>query len=660
MLRAPGFPCYNAPHMPENNDKEKGSHFNRLDSLGRRLYSKDPHALRGHREGILHPTNAQVKNAWAGIKEPASTLSRIKLPASVFKKFFIFSAIFFVMAVGFALYSFLGGTNTVSNQNIDIAVLGNTFAAGGEDLPLQIEITNKNTVALELADLIVAYPKGTAQNTEGTTEQTTLRYSLDRIPAGKVVTQDIDAILFGEEGSTRDIKISLEYRLAGSNAIFEKNKIYTVTLNSAPIALSVDGPEEINTNQKITLAIKTTVNAKKPVEGVLLKVDYPPGFKFEEASPKPTSFDNVWNLGDLAPGSEHVVNVTGTVLGQDGEARTFHVYTGSADTITTNSIGVVYNSLSHIMTIVKPFIEATIIVNGLNQDNIVIDSERQASAQIVWANNLPTRITDAVLAVTFSGNALDLSSIKTGSGFYDSNKQTVIWDKTTVPELGAIEPGERGSVDFSFESLPLLSGSLLLKDPTITIAVDIKGKEPSAGGIQTEITNATEKSIKINSDFQIGAEASYSTGPFANTGPLQPHAGVPTTYTITWTLTNSANPITLAKASSTLPTYVRWVGTSAPPAEKISYDASSRAIVWDIGSVSSGIGYTGSSRSVSFQVELLPSTSQIGSVPQLLLETALTGIDSFTKSTINESHASLNTRLPNDPAFVAGSERVTN
>ncbi len=640
------------------NEKEKIS--NRLDTVSKRLYSKDPHAISGHREGVLHPSAPEIKTTWSDTPSSPQLLQRFKLPASVFKKFFIGAIVFFLLATGYALYSFFGGGNSVSNQNIEIAVLGNTFTAGGEDLPLSVEITNKNTVGLEFADLIISYPKGTGASATGLADKATVRYSLGTISSGKTATKDITVVLFGSEGSTADVSFTLEYRLAGSNAIFEKNKIYTVTLNAAPIAITIDAPEEVNSNQKITLSITTTANAKKTVEDLMLKVDYPPGFQFESATPAPTSFQNIWNLGDLAPGSEHTIKVVGTIFGQDGEERTFHISAGAAKAGDASVVGVIYNASSYIVSIVKPFIEAKILVNGLDAEENFIDADRTVLTQIAWANNLPTRITDVVITASFSGDALDEATLDTNSGFYDSNSNTIVWDKTTLGTLGAIEPGEHGTVDFSFASLPLFSQSgVLLKDPTINIAVSIKGKEPSLGADVKEITNIAEKTIKINSDFELGAEATYSTGPFANTGPMPPQAGSPTTYTITWTLANSANNIINAEARSTLPTYVSWVGTSTPASENITFDASSKSILWKIGSVSGGTGYTGGTRSVSFQVILLPSVSQVGSIPQLILETKLTGTDSFTQQSLDSTHPALNTHLTNDPMY-SKADRVVN
>ena len=96
---------------------------------------------------------------------------------------------------------FFSGGNTVSNDNIDISIIGNTFTAGGEDLPLVIEITNRNNSSLDLVDLVVEYPKSSSASSSDDTER--MRESLGTIPAGGIRSENLKVVLFGEQGSVR-------------------------------------------------------------------------------------------------------------------------------------------------------------------------------------------------------------------------------------------------------------------------------------------------------------------------------------------------------------------------------------------------------------------------------------------------------------------------
>jgi hypothetical protein len=88
--------------------------------------------------GTIHGEKFDVSKEWS-IKDSVPLIDREpKIKPSMFKKFFIGSIIFFVVAAGFAMIKIFGGSNTVSNDNIEISILGNSFTPGGEELPLQV------------------------------------------------------------------------------------------------------------------------------------------------------------------------------------------------------------------------------------------------------------------------------------------------------------------------------------------------------------------------------------------------------------------------------------------------------------------------------------------------------------------------------------------
>src|SRR3989338_11470740 len=248
--------CYNLT-MPLN-ERDK---LNRIEELKGKLFSKNYQTKIEHRDSFSHSDRKDIPDSWAnGMKVgsgfPGSP-DNFFMKTSMFKNFFIFSLAFFVLTLSYASYVFFAGGNTVSNDNIDISILGNNFTAGGEELSFIVGITNKNNSPLDLVDLVMEYPKSSpGAGTDLSTGTERYRLSLGTIPAGAVRNENLKVVLFGEQGSVRPIKISLEYRVEGSNAIFVKEKSYEVTISSTPINLSVDAPLTISPNQDITLNTK--------------------------------------------------------------------------------------------------------------------------------------------------------------------------------------------------------------------------------------------------------------------------------------------------------------------------------------------------------------------------------------------------------------------
>lgn len=611
---------------------------NKIEDIKRELY--DPNDKGSHqREGILHQIKHDVPLAWQDepVKQEGDMKIKFKKPhMSVFKKFFIACAIFFVAAIGFTFYRFSSNDSSVSSDKIKISVIGNSFTKGGDELPLQIEITNNNNASLELANLIVEYPKGAE---DSATDVVRLpRDSIGTIKPGESAIRNIKVRLFGEEKSIRNIKISLDYHPQGSNAIFTKEMNYPVTISLAPLSINMEAPTNTTSDQTISFSIKATLNTSLPGDNPILQVTYPNNFVFDSATPSPILGNSVWDLSAISVTNPITVTVKGRLIGQDGDEQVFHAYAGTTNGTDLSTVSVVYSSILQKILITKPFLDAHILVNGQDQTEYAVSGGSTVNAEIDWANNLPTRITDGQIIVSLEGNVFDKTTVNPNNGFYDSLNNQIIWDQNSVPQLSEINPGESGNVTFSFKSYSLIGSSNVVNGPQISIKVSIKGRQPQLGSTYTDINNFSEKLVKIMSDFQIASSASYLYG------SKPPKAETETSYVVTWTLSNSANNITGAEARSVLPIYVKWAGLSNGVNDNVTYNEVTREVIWNIGSVPPNTGIN-SNREVSFIVSLKPSLTQVGSVPQLMKEIYLSGTDSFTSTLIKDIHGPITTAL---------------
>ncbi len=626
---------------------------NRIEDIKRHLYDREDVTIARRTVGVLHPIAHKVSNTWQAAVGDSSKMTPPlrKPPTSFFKKFFWGALIFFIGAVGFGAYMYFSGGISVSNDNIDIVVLGNAFTKGGEELPLQVEIINRNNASLELANLIIQYPRGA--NNDPTDVVRLPRDSIGTIKAGQSVTRNIKVKLFGEEKSIRNIKISLEYHPEGSNAIFTKDNEYGVTISSAPLSLIADIPDTATTDQLFTFEVTTKLNTSLPSEGSVVQVAYPNGFVFDSAIPEPMIGNSIWSLASLSQTNPVKISIRGKVIGQPDDEQVFHVYAGTTSIANATKVNVVYNSLLETVKIVKPFLEAQILVNGKDSSIYSVSGGEVVNAEIFWTNNLSSKITDAEIYATISGNAFDRNTINPGEGFYNSATNKIFWDKNTISDLASVEPGARGSVRFSFKTNSFAGTDNATKDPNITLDVSIRGRQASLGSIFSDISNVSKKVIKIASDFQIATSGAY------HSGSLPPKAEQETRYTVNWTLSNSSNSITQAQAKAALPVYVKWVGKSQGTTENISYNETTREVIWNIGTVRPNTGFD-TNREASFVVSLVPSLSQVGSVPQLVKDVYLSGTDSFAGTVVKSTRGPLTTFLPNDPRFKNGNERVVN
>ena len=617
-------------------------HENKIEDIKRHLYDPVDTVTHRHTDGVLHPINHKVEPEWRN-EEINNSLSSMKKPkTSIYKKFFIASIIFFFLAVGYAVYMFYNGNSSVSNDKIDITVIGNAFTKGGEDLPLQIEVTNNNKANLELTNLLISYPNGASDNVADLVRLP--RINIGTIKPGETITKNIKVVLFGDEKSDRNVKISLEYHPEGSNAIFTKDKDYSVNISSAPLSLTIDAPDTATSDQPVSFTVKATLNTTLPNADTVMQLTYPNNFVYESATPLPTFGNSMWSLSTLSLTNPISVVVKGRIIGEDKDQQVFHVYAGTTKQNDKSTIDIVYNSLLHTVTVTKPFIEANIVVDETSSLGDVVN------VKINWANNLPNRITDGQIIANLSGNVYDRSSVDPSGGFFDSLNNRIVWDKNSNNDLANIEPGASGEVSFSVRSLSQKDVPNNIMNPQIAIDVSIKGSEPSLGSTFAEIDNFSKKVVKILSNLQIASSATYKEGAFP------PKAEKQTKYNVTWSLFNGTNDISGAVARAALPVYVTWIG-NASQRENVTYNESTREVIWDIGAVKANTGGV-NTREATFTIALNPSLSQVGSIPQLMKEVSITGTDVFSGVIVNNRYMSINTQLSGDSSFQNGDERV--
>lgn len=623
--------------------------------LYRRGYEPEPLPRRIGRSPDIAPAGG-----WEPPKDDTPAASSNNPPNGGMKKKYSFTKIIFL----FSLFFFLGsataatiflyqGRNTVSNENITIAIDGPSSVAGGEELSLEVTVENTNQQSLELVDLIVVFPPGTSNpDAPGSTLDRT-RFSLGTIKPGQSQTELVEATLFGEEGSSQEIQFIVEYRISDSNAIYVKESSYFVGIRSTPLSVSIDTSAEAAANQRLDLDVTLTSNSNTVLPDVLLRMEYPFGFTPDETSPQPAFGDNIWSLGDVAPGTERTIEISGFVSGQDGEEKVFRAFAGSSRQNDPRAIETVYGQALSGVDIRETFVGVDLTLDGERDSTIVRTGGTDISGILSFANNLDVTLRDVAIELAFSGSALDSQSVQVDRGFYDSNTQTIRWDSSTNNQLSRLGAGDDGRLTFQFT--PQVGSSV--RNPTVDVAVSIFGRRGSQTGTSEEARNVARRTIRLSSDIALSSRAVYSVGPFENSGPLPPQEEEATTYTILWSVVNPTNDISDVVVRGALPSYVSWTGNTQ--GEEVSFSAATGEVIWEIPNrVPAGTGIESGSVEAAFQVRLVPSQSQRGSVVDLVRSISIEARDEFTGSTIRRNKNPINTEITTDPTYGNASGRV--
>ncbi|MBM2817504.1 MAG: protein of unknown function with transrane region [Parcubacteria group bacterium] len=635
-----------------------------IERLKRGLYSRDIRARTDRKNRRLKNESYDVESDWSHegeeILEKKPIFFKEKRGVAFVTKFLIVSILFFLIASGIAFYKFYWGSNTISANNIEISIVGPVSVSGGEKISLDIKVDNKNKTDLKAADLRVEYPEGSRAIDDLETELKRTRDSIGDIPQGESAVKRVEAILFGEEKIKKEIKITVEYRISGSSAIFYKEKIYEIVISDSPVNIEVSGLKEVNANQAVDFSVTVVSNSPSPIRNLLLKAEYPFGFVFADSSEKSLDPDNsLWSIGDLSPGQKKTIKIYGKLQGQDGEDKVLRFTTGIANDKDEKIIATpLVTSIAEVL-IKKPFIGIQVALDGSTANEFVSKSGRIIRADVVWKNNLATQIKDAEILIKFKGDVLNESSVSSEFGFYRSADNTIIFDKTKIPAFASIAPGESGNLSFSFGSLNSYSGeSSLVTEPSISMDIAASGKRLEGNNVPQEVLYSSKRIVKIATDARLSSRSLHWNGPFQNTGPMPPKVENETTYTVVWTITNTSNRIKDAKVTATLPIYTKWLSQVSPGTENVSFNSAGSEIVWDVGDIEAGAGIDSPPKEVAFQISLFPSVSQIGQSPVILNESSLTGTDIFTSTLVGETRPNLTTTFRTDPDFKYSEDTV--
>lgn len=592
----------------------------------------------GHTEETPHrsdlfPRGSAAPSGWQAVEtEPIVLPMAQKSRFNIFSVFFAGSVAFFLIAIAIAAFLFFSGTNTISTKNVDVQVSGPSQIDAGSTLSLQVVVTNRNPVPIQLTDLVVEFPQGTRSDINIAVATPRTRISLGTINPGESVSRTVKAVLFGQAGTQPEIQVSVEYHTPSSNAIFSSGTTYTTHIGQSPASIVVSSESQVVSGQATPITVTITSNSPQTLSDMLLAATYPPGFSLQNANPAPASGTTIWNLGDIEPGGVRTITLNGIFTGEDGDQRTLTFEAGSQQSGSNFEISAPLATAEADTTVAKPFISAAIALDNSIADQHTIVRGKGINAQVAWTNNLPTAVQNLVITLSLKGKILDRTSVRVPQGFFNSSNSSIVWDKTTFPNFAAVAPGQSGILSFSFATLPLAQGKF--QNPELDLAVTVHANRFTEGNVPGTVDSSASTKALVATDFALTTSLSH----VGNAGPLPPKADKETGYTVSWSLSNTANAAANSVVTAALPTYAKFIGAVLPTSETVTFDSNQRIVTWNVGDITAG-----QARAVSFTVGITPSVSQVGQVPVVITDQKAAGFDRFVQDNVSATARDLTT-----------------
>lgn len=616
-----------------------------IDGMRKRLYARGAEIDKKVRHE-LSDNPVDVSRDWASSTEAPANTSDLRTGALVgeepsveidpapepkrgYRKYVLIGSLFiFVLLTAASSLFMLFGGNSISNENILISINGPSLVGGGEVVPLQIAVSNQNTVSVESAVLIVKYPDGTRSTGNPPRNLYEERIPLKQMLPGEVRNIPLEVVIFGEENSEKNIDATVEYRIEGSNGtFFKESEPLAFRIGSTPLVIRIDSVEKVASGQTVDIVMTAVSNAPTVLNNIIISADYPNGFTFESSSPEPVYGQNVWRIDEILPEESKEIILKGVVNGLTEEEFRINFTSGPADPDNQFSVGSTLADARADFVIERPFIKVGVSINETVGKEAIISQGQVSGVKVDVTNTLDETVYDMAIEVVPNGNALDKNSIKGENGFFDSNTGNIRWEVANNESFERVLPGDTRTLVFAVNQ-----GSEHTT-ASFDLVVNVYARRIAESSAVETLIGTAEAKAKYSSVVKINSQAERVSG------PVPPKVGEETVYKMTLVAEAGANDVTNSIVETALPVYVNWFDVYTGEGE-VTYNSVSKKLQWAIGDISEG-----RRKDLTFEVSITPSTSQIDQTPVLIKSQELRANDRFTGALLQNAVAAVTTEL---------------
>lgn len=623
-----------------------------LNRLQRELYAKDePEELQLRRKelGLLSKRPLTAAPAAAAPSQPSlANVAQEKIQRRRRQIRWLAAAIglFVVFAAAVAATAAWRASRQVSDEDIVLEVRGVTDVTAGDEVSYVVEFRNDSRVAWQNVEVAVSVPAGfrlsesqppLPETSEAVAERRELVYQVGTLAPDQTSQIALRGRLIGEEEAVAVVQA--EITLTPENfpsGRFTKTAVATTRITAMPVDVSIDAPPAVGAGERLRAVIHVRNSGSEPLTGAVLRLAPDAGVELavedEEFS---DGFDvraGEWKLESIGALAEATRTVVLFVQGEPGEKRHLTVQVGVQD----EEEVFVQREVTHVLSVSASELAVEQLYNGSNEPFVVFP-EGKVEGRIRYANTGTAGLRNVIVAVQFEGAGLDARELELRQGAYDPTASRITWTSASVPQLALLQPGESGTLDFSFAILPSADFPRTETNFALVSMATIDSEDlPTPPGQEKKVIS-DRMVMSVGTHLTLDAVAFYDDGRLGitSTGPLPPRANQTTTYTVRLRLGSTLNDVGEARVVATLPDGVGYTGKTVVSQGTVQFDDRSRQVTWTIPLLAGGAGRVRPAEELHFQVSITPGANLIDTVVPLLQRLEGQGQDQFIEQLVN-------------------------
>ncbi len=238
--------------------------------------------------------------------------------------FFIVGLVLLLLAGSFFGYKYYFDQNKVSSEKISFTNNIADSNDAGVINDYQININNSNKATIKDVKVKTSYQKGYTR--EGELDTVNLELFLGDIGSGVYLATSSSYLLIGKEGDMRKIKLTLSYKVEGSNAEFSKSFEKEIKIASPLATVKIVGNQNIIEDYESAFIFKVkNLSLKNFIQSALV-IESPAGFVIKRNSTSSDENTNRFLIPALKVGEEKEFKITGFFKNSTGQTKNIRGY----------------------------------------------------------------------------------------------------------------------------------------------------------------------------------------------------------------------------------------------------------------------------------------------------------------------------------------------
>ncbi len=560
----------------------------------------------------------------------------------------VFGAVAALAILGGATWAgllFFSRTSGFTGERVDLRVeTSEAFVAGAES-DVVIRYRNDERIPLARADIELRAPAGFEIVGSQPASAESGSWSVGSVAPGAEGEVRVRGYVREELDAAMTFEAKLNYRPADFNADFQKVASHTVVIGESVLALAGTGPEQMTPGDEIAFIYEYSNTSDAALEDIRFVVEPIEGFIFASADPAPDEGTALrWSIPTIEANAKGTIAVKGTFSAASRGPKALPARIGFAE-----DGGVMTVARTEAATeVLKSGIDLALIVNGSDKPPVASFGD-QLFFTIRYENAGDVTLRDVALVADLpsdpASGLIDWVSLK--DDLEGVRKDSAItWTKKEIPELAALEPGDKGEINFSVQ----LARRPVAGQATAAYVVRaaVSARIARAGNVSgARQVDAIPVDIRLLSDASFAAFGRYYSedGVPIGEGPLPPKVGERTVYRITWVIRNSLHELTNLSVATLLPQGVKWTGTPREvTAGALDFDETGRKVTWRLNRMPTSVPEI----IASFEVEVTPVAEDIGKLLDLTGDNRFEALDKEVNAVILKSQPAVGTDLIGD------------